>query len=261
MAAEEGTSATDSINFFRVCCIILKDVRRILTDVFKRKVEGKHRHEWSDDVVSGRWLQQQENWHLKLLPEQIGWIESGNTEEWDLPLLFHLLLHSSLCLLADRIPGLQVSLVPGSDVVTVTVIEQSTDLANVLKQGNKVVLNLPNNEVLLREVMKVQKNHFCITKRFCLPPSLQGLTPQQPVIVGSVHVCTQEWHAVEKLFCLHDEKFSACKEARTSNEDLRMVVQCVECAYNNLSVPSEHILHMKNIETGGLFIFNKHMQL
>ena len=231
-----------------MCCIILKDVPRILTDVFKGKVRAKHGHKWTDDVASGKWLQQAENWHLKLLPEQIGWIESGNTEEWDLPLLFQLLLHSSLCLLADRVPGLQVSLVPGSDIVTVTA--QSTDLTNVLKQNDEVIFKLPTNEVFLREVTKVQKNHFSVTRGFCLPPSLQGMPSQQPLIVDTVYVCTPEWHAVEKLSCLHSDNFSHCKEAHTSNTELRKVVQYVESAYNDLSVPPEHILRMKNIETG-----------
>lgn len=247
-----------SINFFRVCRIVLDNTPENLRGIFKSKVSSRFGFKWMDNPMSGRWLINQEKWTKELSQKQIKLLSNGNTAEWDSTLLFHVLLYSSLCLLADGIfvqtrsqAGkilVQISLKVGSRLAKSAA--RSVDFTRYLRRGSIVILDLsPTFSDMCRvEVERVDLTEFTFRKPFQPPPGVH-LQPSQ-LITASVYVCSQQWFEIRKLSFIRNDSFAHCTKASTSVADLHALVLAVERAYIVLGLPQREIVQLRAIESG-----------
>lgn len=234
-----------SVNFLRVCCIILDDIPEILRDIFKQEVQAKCKHNWTDTPKSGQWLLQQERCNSNLSQEQRQLLEKGNTSDWDSTLLFHVLLYSNLhLLLHNPVPDVQINLDPNSNVGKVPP-NAHVDLSEILHPGSKVILDL-GGDLLQAEVTTVQRNQF----NFQMPyPFPQGVLQQK--LTAGIWVCRPEWCAVEDLLHLCNHSFAHHhSNASISTLELQKLLQDIESAYTALSRMPQVIADMRAVGTG-----------
>ena len=244
-----------SINFLRVCRIVLDNTPRNMREIFKSKVFSRFGHKWTDNHMSGRWLISQEKWKKRLSPKQIELLSNGNTAEWDPTLLFHALLYSSLCLLADGIfmqartqDGkilVQISLKAGSRLAKSTA--RSVDFTRILKRGSTLILDLSNNMCCV-EVDRVNPAEFTFRNPFRPPPGVYIQASQ--LITATVYVCSQQWFEIRELSFIRNNSFAHCTKASTSAADLHILVVAVEHAYTELGLSRREIVQLRAIETG-----------
>ena len=228
-----------SINFYRLCCVVLDDIPEVLRDVFKQNVQAKHKYNWTDTPKSGQWLLQQEKLNSKLSLQQRQLLENGNTNDWDSALLFHVLLYSNLHLLVNNpVPHVQIILDPSLDVVRVT--SAHVNFNEILCPGSKVMLDL-GNDVCWAEVTTVQRNQFNFRKPYPFPHDILLQTP-----TADVWVCQPEWCAVEDLLYLRNHSFAHHhSNAGISTSELQRLLQNVESAYTALSRLPQVIADMR----------------
>ena len=170
-------------------------------------------------------------------------IQNGDTYQWDPTLLFHAFLHSSLCLLADNVHGVQATLQPGSNIVTL-----SAKLpVNTISRRDLVMFDL-GNEMFRSEVINIQQNQLTIKDKFS-PSSKLRVHPQQGA-KADMFVCQRTWYAVQKLSFIRNDNFAHCNAASTSAIQLKHLIQNVEAIYKDLGVQQRVISDMKAIETG-----------
>ena len=234
-----------SINFFRICRIVLDDVPNVLRNIFKREFQHKYHQPWADNRASGNMLMKYDHWQTKLSPPQLKLLRDGDTQCWDGTLLFHVLLHSSLCLFADQVQGTQCVVTVQTHSVSASV--PGYDFRRLLQKGYKVIFDLGNDQ-FHTDIVSVQKSHF-FTKHIFKPP--HGLLPpQQRSITVDVYICRIEWFHINELAQLRNASFAHCEAARASATQLHNVVQNVERIYIDLKVPRKSIAEMKAIEKG-----------
>lgn len=186
-----------------------------------------------------------ERWRSKLNTTQLQLLHNGDTNQWDPTLIFHVLLYSSLCLLANEIQVTQFSVQIQSKIIKALVT--SIDLRKVLKSGDKIIVDL-HYDPFHTIVTKVTQNQFIIKQPFNFPKGYQG-QPQSQVKV-TVYICKKEWGYIEDLAYLRNTSFAHCREARTTVKELNNIVQNIEQIYLNLNVPQKTIIAMKTIKNG-----------
>ena len=245
-----------SINFLRVCRIVLDNTPGNMREMFKSKVFSRFGHKWTDNHMSGRWLISREKWTKELSLKQIKLLSNGNTAEWDSTLLFHVLLYSSLCLLANGIfmqartqdgktLPVQISLKAGSRLAKSTA--RSVDFTRILKRGSTLILDLSSNMCRV-EVDRVDPAEFTFRKPFQPPPGVYLQASQ--LITATVYVCSQQWFEIRKLSFIRNNSFAHCTKASTSAADLHELVLAVEHAYIELGLSRRETVQLRTIETG-----------
>lgn len=234
-----------SINFFRLCRIVLDDVPNVLRIIFKDEFQQKYHQQWTDDCTAGNMLMKHDHWQTKLISPQLKRLRDGNTSNWDSTLLFHVLLHSSMCLNADRVQDTQCIIRVQSDEVLASV--PSFDFRSVLRRGYRVIFDLGNDQ-FRTDIVNVQKRSFFTKYRFRPPQGF--LPPQQSSMTVDVYICRKKWFYIEELAALRNSCFAHCEAARISAADLQNVVQRTEKIYNNLRVSRKVIDAMKAMERG-----------
>ena len=220
----------------------MEDVPDILRQLFYQKISNKYKRQWVDGKNWGNWFLQQDRFTSKLSSTQKKNLANGQTLDWDSTLLFHTLLYSSHLLLADPIPGNKVSIQHNSKKLISTV--PTIDFTRVLQQGNKIILDLGSADFIKVEIVRV-----CPTELFLKwPLKLPQSAPVQSVC--DAYVCSREWHAVEKLSFIRNDRFAHCKTACITNNELGGVIQDIEAVYNTLCVPHSCITKMRSIISG-----------
>ena len=221
----------------------MEDVPDILRWLFCQKISNKYKRQWVDGRKWGTWFFQQERFTSKLSSIQIQILKNGLTQEWDSTLLFHALLYSSHLLLADPIPGNQVSIQHNSKKIFSTI--QSIDFTRVLQRGDKIILDLGT------DFIRVELVRVCPTElHLKWPLKLPQPPPARAQLVCDGYICSREWHTIEQLSFLRNDNFSHCKTARITTNELSYVIQDIEAKYNTLHVPPPRITKMRSIISG-----------
>lgn len=234
-----------SINVFRLCRIVLDDVPNVLRKIFKNEFQQKYHHPWTDNCTSGNMLMKHDHWQTKLFHPQLKLLRDGNTQSWDSTLLFHVLLHSSMCLFAYKVKGTQCIITVQSKEVSASV--PSFDFRSVLRNGYRVIFDLGMDQ-FRTDIATVQKRRFFTKHPF--RPTHGFLPPQQSSMTVDMYICQEEWFSIEKLAVLRNSCFAHCESARVSAAKLRDVIQSAERIYTKLKVPEKVIAAMKAIERG-----------
>ena len=241
-----------------MCRIVLDNIQGNLREIFKSKVSIRFGHKWMDNHMSGRWLINQEKWTRNLSQKQIKLLSNGNTAEWDSTLLFHVLLYSSLCLLADGIFMqartqarkilVQISLKVGSKLAKTAT--RSVDFTRILRHGSIVILDLSPSfsDMCHVEVDRVDPTEFTFRKPFQPPPGVYLQASQ--LITATVYVCSQQWFEIRELSFIRNDSFAHCTKASTSAANLHALVLAVERAYTVLGLSQREIVQLRTIETG-----------
>ena len=90
------------INIFRLCRLVLDIFPNVLRIIFKNEFQQKFCCLWEDNPTVGDFLVRTDRWQARLGKAHLNYLQNGNSAEWDSTVLFHVLLHSSLCLFADK---------------------------------------------------------------------------------------------------------------------------------------------------------------
>ena len=231
-----------SFNFLQLCHIVLNDIPKQLREIFKKNILAKCGKEWVDNQACGMWLMKQERWHANLLSSDKQRLSSGNSEKWDLALLFHILLYSSHCFLADSTPVPCAIIQQQSTMVSS--IPGSADLTEVIQTGDKVIVDL-GLSCFSSTVVSASKSHFILKHPI---KSVPAESPVQGVATVPFFKCKPEWLAIEKLFRLRDKYLAYCKTAVMTDKELQQFIQEVRRLYAILSIPGE--LQMFPLERG-----------
>ena len=220
----------------------MEDIPDILRWLFYQQILNKHKRQWVDGLKCGRWFLQQDKFTSKLSSTQKQNLANGQTLDWDSTLLFHTLLYSSHFLLADPIPGNKVSIQHNSKKLISTA--PTIDFTHVLQKDDKIILDLGSAGFIRVEVAHVRPAELLLKWPLKLPQS-------SPVkLVCDAYVCSREWHAVEHLSFLRNDRFAHCKTACITNNQLGYVIQDIEAVYNTLHVPPSRITKMRSIISG-----------
>ena len=232
-----------SINFFRLCRVVMDDIPSVLRAIFKDTFQKKYHQPWADNRASGSILMKNDHWQARLVSPQTTKLKNGNTQHWDSTLLFHVLLHSSMVLFATELQGTKCIVTVQAKRVVASV--PSFDFQKVLKSGDKVIFDLDVDQ-FHTDVVAVQKNTFDI--RYALKP-IHGLKPQSSTTV-KMYICQKEWFDIEELAEVRNSSFAHSEAAKVDAVKLRSIVQRVERIYTSLSVPAKVVSAMKAIEQG-----------
>ena len=177
------------------------------------------------------WLMKQERWHANLLSSDKQKLSSGNSEEWDLSLLFHILLYSSHCFLADSTP-VPCAIIQHQSTMVSSIPGSAADLTEVIQTGNKVIFDL-GMSCFSSTVVSANKNNFILKHAVIVPAE----PPVQGVATVPFFKCKPEWLAIEKLFRLRDKYLAYCKTAVMTDKELQQFIQEVRRLYAILSIP------------------------
>lgn len=231
-----------SLNFLQLCHIVLNDIPKQLREIFKQNILAKCGKEWVDNQACGMWLMKQERWHANLLSSDKQKLSNGNSGEWDLALLFHILLYSSHCFLADSTPVSHAIIQQKSTMVSS--IPGSADLTEIFQTGDKVIFDL-GVSYFSSTVVSVNKSHFILKHAI---KSVPAEPPVQGVATVPFFKCKPEWLAIERLFHLRDKYLAYCKTAVMTDEELQRFLQEVRRLYAILRIPGG--LQMASLERG-----------
>ena len=224
---------------------MLDDVPNVLRNIFKTKFQLKYHQRWTDDCTAGKMLMKRDHWQTRLISSQLERLRDGNTSNWDSTLLFHVLLHSSMCLNAKRIQSTQCIITVQSKEVWASA--PSFDFRSILNRSDKVIFDLGNDH-FRTDVVDVQKRCFFTKYQFRPPEGF--LQPRQSSMTVDVYICRMEWFNIDDLAAQRNSCFAHCEAARISAADLQNVVQRTEKIYNKLGVPRKVIDSMKALERG-----------
>ena len=183
-----------------------------------------------------------DHWQTRLGKAQINLLQNGNAAEWDSSLLFYVLLHSGLCLFANKLQSTQCILTAGSGIVSASV--PSINFQAVLENGHRVIFDLGRDH-FQTDVVQVQKNCFRIKHTFMPKHGID----QSPMTVD-MYICQREWLCIKELAELQSVNYAHCKEAQVDAANLHSVVKQTEKMYIELKVSRKHITAMKAIEKG-----------
>ena len=233
-----------SIHFFRLCRIVLDHVPNVLRSIFKQEYQQKYHNTWTDNIESGKILRTKDHWQAKLNRFQLSLLNDGNSQHWDSTLLFHVLLHSSMCLFADLFQGTKCVLTVQANAVYASV--QTFDFRRCLKTGYVVIFDLHTDQFRTEIVANVQKSCFFIKHR----PPHGFLQPHQSSMAVEMYVCQREWFYINELAEIRNSSFAHCAAAAIKEAQLRKIVQHIERIYRDLKLPKGDITSMKAIERG-----------
>ncbi|CAI8031515.1 hypothetical protein GBAR_LOCUS17874, partial [Geodia barretti] len=181
-----------------------------------------------------------DRWQAQLCKAHLNYLQNGNCAEWDSTVLFHVLLHSSLCLFADKFEGTQCIITAQSNVVFPSV--PSINFQNVLRNGYKVIFDLGRDQ-FQTDIVNVQKNCFHI--QHVLNPK-HGIYSSQMTV--DMYICQKKWFCIEELAKLQNNHFAHCQEARIGAAHLHSLIEHAESIFVDLKVSAKVITAMKAIE-------------
>ena len=166
-------------------------------------------------------------------------IQQGKIQDWDATLLFHSLLHSSHCLLADKVAGTQANLQKGSKVVKVT--GPGTNMRKYIRGGDVVIFDFGQSffRCAVHSKQRIYPQEFHLLKPF----------PHSDT-VADVYVCRIEWRLLERLSWVRNDYFGHVKSCETTTADLQRLIQEITQIYSQLGVPGSVIAHMQAIVRG-----------
>ena len=167
----------------------------VLRDFFKKAFHSKFKCPWIDSNDAGQQLIAGERWQLNLNQQQQKLLASGDTHYWDQATFFHVLLHSSHCLLADKVflsndCQLQCILERNSNFVFSKNAE--LNFKSLLGTGDMIILDL-GKESLESSVTVVQKEGFYIAHAYCSSTSISEF---QKDITAELYLCKSEWSTI-----------------------------------------------------------------
>lgn len=223
------------LNYFRVCRIILDHIPQVLRGMFYNR--QRSRGPWRDSSVDGKWFMGNEQWDSRLSQVMRTKIEQGDSKSWDSTILFHVLLYSSHCLFANKVPGTQGSLQTDSKMVKATT--KSVDLRNYISNGYTVLCDLGSDFFRAQVTGRIQPNNFFVSKAF-----------KDPSTDADIYVCTKEWQVLEELSRMRNKKFAHVTSCSATNRELHFLVQDLQRIYKQLNVPEFMIAEMKSMATG-----------
>ena len=119
---------------------------------------------------------------------------------------------------------------------------QNIDFTRELQQGDKIILDLGSADFIRVELAHVYPTELQLKKALNLSQS----APSQ----CNAYMCSREWHAVEKLSFIRNERFAHCETARITTDDLSYVIQVIEAVYKTLCVPRSRITKMTSLIKG-----------
>lgn len=217
----------------------MEDIPGVLRTVFRDEISNKYKQKWIDGQKCGQWLLQQERFQSRLNGTQKQLLASGQTQEWDVTLLAHTLLHSSQLLLADSFRSNQVSL-KSNDPSKLVSTSPHADFTRHLRRKDIILCDV-GQELVRNEVKHVTPTD--ITLKYPIKSQIQV-----PNI--SVHLCSKDWTTVEELSKLRNTQFAHCRNARIDLSSLKDVVRNIEKLYFDLRIPKHRIGTMTAILTG-----------
>ena len=229
------------LNYFRVCRVVLDHVPFVLRNVFRAQINRKLTppNQWQDTPAYGKWFQSSDRWTEKLSPEMKRIIQQGNTQEWDTTLLFHALLHSSHCLLSNKVVGTQANLQKGSRVVKVT--GAATNMQTYIRGGDMVIFDLGQSSFrcAVHSRQRIYPREFHLLKPFPFDDT-----------VADIYVCRSEWRFLERLSWIRNDYFGHVKSCETTTADLQRLIQEITHIYSQLRVPGNVIAQLQAIAKG-----------
>lgn len=225
-----------------MCRLILENVPDVLRNIFKNELKKKFCHSWDDNPSSGQFIIKNDHWQVRLQKAQLIILENGKMEEWDSYLLFYLLLHSGLCLLADKFQGTQCIITVESNMIYSSVSD--IDLQRMIEIGDKIIFDL-GTDYFRTDIVRVYGNCFEIKHIFKPKNEIRS-----SVMTVDVYICRREWCSIEKLAILLSNNYACIKEENVDAAHLHRLIQCAENIYMELGVSGEVITAMKSIEEG-----------
>lgn len=190
-----------------------------------------------DSSTDGNAFLQNERWNSKLSQVMKSKIKQGDRKYWDSTILFHVLLYSSHCLFANRVPGTLGSLQTGSKMIEATT--KSVDLRKNISNGCTVLCDLGSDFFRAQVTGKIQPSRFFVSKAF-----------KDPSTDANIYVCTMEWQALEELSWMRNQKFAHVNSCSATNKDLHSLVDDLSKIYRQLKVPERIIVEMQSMATG-----------
>jgi len=225
---------------------LLDEVPQMLRTVFKSKYNESGYGKWNDDQKSGDNLLKIDSWSKGLFSEQETLLKKGNTSEWDLTLLTHVLLYSSMCLLAKRVVGTRCIVTVESDKIQATDSSFDFIATNTLKKGDGIILYFTDNGSFCYRVEQVEVTQFVIDSGFKLPKRVKKNQLQNV----ELYIKLKSWEAVDQLRIIRNKCYGHRKTTEVTKEDLDTVIDDVKSCYEKLDVPTKKIEEIADIKNG-----------
>lgn len=159
---------------------------------------SKFKHPWIDSSDACRRFIANERWQLNLNLQQQKLLTTGDTQYWDQDTFFHVLLHSSHCLLADQVflsNGCQLQCILEKNSNFVVSKSAKFNFQSHLGSGDMIILDL-GKESIESSVTTVQKEGFYIAHPYVSSTSISEL---QKDITAELYLCKPEWSAIFDL--------------------------------------------------------------
>lgn len=168
-----------------------------------------------------------EKWIDRLHDVEQKFLDEGNTEEWDVSLLCRVLLYSTLGLLVDEIPGVNVT---KKDVLHMTQFPFGiSDHKDIV--GRKILAEITTSRqasCTAHECTEVSDNDVKIR------PSLKK---QKGV---RIFLCSKpQWEEVDKLRLLRNDKFAHTSGAQLPDGVVTDLIDKVASSYRAVGVPQD----------------------
>ena len=170
----------------------------VLRSFFKKVFHSKFKHPWIDSSDACQRFIADERWQLNLNLQQRKLLTSGDTHYWDQDTFFHVLLHSSHCLLADQVflsNGCQLQCILENNSNYVISKDAEFNFKSQLGSGDMIILDL-GNESIESSVTSVQKEGFYIAHSYVSSTPISEL---QKDITAELYLCKPEWSAIFDL--------------------------------------------------------------
>ena len=171
----------------------------VLRVFFKKVFHSKFKHPWIDSSDTCQRFVADERWRMNLNEQQQKLLISGDIQSWDKDTFFHVLLHSSHCLLADQVflsngYQLQCSIENNSNFVVSR--NAKFNFKSVLSSGDMIILGL-GKESIESSVTNVQKEGFYMARSYTS-------SELQKAVTADLYLCRDEWSTI---FALSDMKW------------------------------------------------------
>ena len=178
----------------------------VLRVFFKKVFHSKFEHPWIDSSDACQEFVADERWQMNLSEQQQKLLTSGDIHSWDEDTFFHVLLHSSHCLLADQVflsngCQLQCSIENNSNFVVSKNAE--FNFKSLLSSGDMIILGL-GKESIESSVTNVQKEGFYIARSY-------ASSELQKAVTADLYLCRDEWSTI---FALSEIKIHEMDHAR-----------------------------------------------